>query len=149
MTGLFSLLDDNKSHIKPIFDHGLDKFALITNSEYNDYMKMKLTNKQIVEDPDVQHGVWVWQMPNGAFVMDEDRNFLLTIGYKGDVTAAFTLAKAVRGFGINEGRPVFLEGHRPVDEEEYQRQKFRMSLGLTPDPEDVGAINDELKHGRQ
>jgi hypothetical protein len=149
MTGQFNLLDDNNPRIKPVFDTELDKFALITNSEYNDYMKMKLTNKQIVDDPNVRHGVWVWEMPDGSMVMDEDRNFLLTVGYKGDVTAAFTLAKAVRSFGITEGRPVFLEGHRPIDDEEYARQRFRMSLGLVPDEQDVGVINDELKHGSQ
>lgn len=110
-------------------------------------MKMKLTNKQIVDDPNVQHGVWCWVMPNGSVVMDEDRNWLITVGYKGDVTAAFTLAKAVRSYGITEGKPVFLEGRRPVDDEEYERQKFRMKLGLTPDPDDYGAILDDLKNG--
>jgi len=111
-------------------------------------MKMKLTNKQIVNDPNILHGIWIWEMPDGAWVMDEDRNVLNTIGYKGDVSAAFKLAHAVRNFGITEGRPVFLEGHRRIDDEEYARQKFRMSLGLTPDPEDVGVINDELRDGR-
>lgn len=112
-------------------------------------MKMKLTNKQVVDDPNVKHGLWVWVMPDGAVVMDEDRNWLNTIGYKGDTSAAFALAKEVRSYGITEGRPVFLEGRRRVDDEEYARQKFRMSLGLTPDEQDVGAINDELRNGRQ
>jgi hypothetical protein len=110
-------------------------------------MKMKLTGKSIVDDPNVKHGVWCWQMPDGSVVMDEDRNWLITVGYKGDTTAAITLAKAVRSYGITEGRPVFLEGRRPITDEEYERQKFRMSLGLTPDPEDVGAIMDDLKNG--
>lgn len=110
-------------------------------------MKMKLTNKQIVDDPNVRHGVWIWEMPDGSCVMDEDRNFLLTIGYKGDVSAAFELAKAVRSYGITEGRPIFLAGQRPIDDEEYARQKFRMSLGLVPDEQDVGALNDELRNG--
>lgn len=110
-------------------------------------MKMKLTNKQVVDDPNVKHGVWMWEMPDGSVVMDEDRNILNTIGYKGDVTAAFSLAKAVRSYGITEGRPVFVEGKRRVSEEEHARQRFRMSLGLTPDEQDVGAINDELRHG--
>ena len=82
-----------------------------------------------------------------AALSDEDRNWLITIGYKGDTTAAFKLAEAVRGFGITEGRAVFLEGRRPVTDEEYERQRFRMQLGLTPDPEDVGAIMDDFKNG--
>lgn len=110
-------------------------------------MKMKLTNKQIVEDPRVRHGVWIWVMPNGSVVMDEDRNVLNTVGYKGDVTAAFTLAQAVREYGITEGRPFFIEGSRPISDEEYERQKFRMKLGLTPDPDDYGAILDDLENG--
>lgn len=112
-------------------------------------MKMKLTRKQIVEDPNVRHGIWCWVMPDKSVVMDEDRNWLITVGYKGDTTAAFQLAKAVRSYGITEGRPLFLEGRRPIDEEEYARQKFRMSIGLTPDEQDVGAIQDELRHGTQ
>lgn len=110
-------------------------------------MKMKLTNKQIVDDPNVKHGLWVWEMPGGAIVMDEDRNVLNTIGYKGDVTAAYELAKTVRSFGITEGRPVFIAGHRRIDDEELERQRFRMSLGLVPDEMDVGANNDDLRHG--
>lgn len=111
-------------------------------------MKMKLTNKQIVEDPNVQHGLWIWRMPDGKVVMDEDRNILNTIGYKGDTTAAFALARTVRSFGITTGQPVFIEGNRRIDDEEYERQKFRMKMGLTPDPEDYGAIRDELTNGR-
>lgn len=110
-------------------------------------MKMKLTNKQIVEDPDVKHGIWAWLMPDGSVVMDEDRNWLITVGYKGDTSAAFTLAKAVRSYGITEGKPIFIVGKRPVDDEEYARQKFRMSIGLIADEQDVGAINDELRNG--
>lgn len=110
-------------------------------------MKMKLTNKQIVEDPNVKHGLWVWVMPNGQVCTDENYNILNTIGYKGDTTAAFALAKTIRSFGITEGRPVFMEGQRRIDDEEYERQKFRMKMGLTPDPEDYGAIRDDLTNG--
>ena len=111
-------------------------------------MKMRLTNKQIIEDPNIRHGLWVWVMPDGSVVADDDRNWLNTIGYKGDVTAAFTLAQVVRSYGITEGRPVFLEGKRRVSDEEYARQKFRMSLGLVPDEEDLGALNDDDRTGR-
>lgn len=108
-------------------------------------MKMKLKNRSVVDD--VPYGLWVWIMPNGAIVMDEDHNWLNTVGVKGDTSGAFALAKAVRHYGITEGKPVFLPGHRRVDDEEFARQKFRMSLGLTPDEQDAGANADARRTG--
>lgn len=110
-------------------------------------MKMNLKGKSIVEDENVRYGLWVWLMPDGSIVSDEDRNWLNTIGYVGDTSAAFKLAKAVRSYGITEGKPVFMRGQRRIDDEEYERQRFRMSLGLVPDEQDVAANNDSRRTG--
>jgi hypothetical protein len=54
------------------------------------------------------------------------------------------LAKAVRGYGISEGNPKFLEGSRQIDDEEFEYQKQRLRWGLTPDPLDIGVHKDEM-----
>ena len=34
---------------------------------------------------EVNYGVYVWQMPDGSLVMDEDQNYLCIYATKGDV----------------------------------------------------------------
>jgi hypothetical protein len=43
------------------------------------------------------------------------------------------------------GRPKFLSGRRPIDDEEFEYQKKRLEFGLVPDPLDIGEYKDNLK----
>ena len=64
---------------------------------------------------------------------------------KGNKARIDLLANAVRGYGIYEGSPKFLEGRRKIDDEEFEYQKQRLEWGLVPDPLDIGNYKDEMK----
>ena len=90
-------------------------------------------------------GVYVWEMPDGRWIGDDDGNFLSVTSKIGDRSRIDLLAKAVRHYGIEEGKPKFLEGSRKIDDEEFEYQKQRLKWGLTPDPLDIGVYKDEMK----
>jgi len=110
-------------------------------------MNLKPTGKRFVNDsPSDNFGVYLWKMPDGSYVADEDRNFLSIAGTVSDPIRVHKLRMAARAYGITEGEPVFFAGHRKIDDEEYVLQRERARLGLVPDTEDVGSLIDDLRH---
>jgi hypothetical protein len=103
-------------------------------------MKLNTTRKQIVEE--VAYGVYVWEMPDGRWIGDDDGNFLNIPAMKGDRKRMQQLKDTVRSYGITEGKPYFLAGHRQVTDEEFEYQKQRMAFGLVPDELDVPAFKE-------
>lgn len=97
---------------------------------------------KIVEETD--YGLYLWEMPDGSIVADDEKNFLNIPGRRGDMQKIKILTETVRSYGIHEGKAVFLSGHRRVTDEEYEYQKQRLEWGLIPDEMDYGAARDEL-----
>jgi hypothetical protein len=106
-------------------------------------MNVKSVNQQIIEETTL--GVYVWEMPDGRWIGDDDGNFLSVSSKKGNRQRIELLAQAVRSYGINEGRPKFLSGNRKIDDEEFETQKQRLRWGLTPDPLDIGEYKDSIR----
>ncbi len=90
-------------------------------------------------------GIYVWEMPNGKWIGDDDGNFLSVTSKKGNRSNLDALAREVRSFGIYEGGPKFLSARRKIDDEEFEHQKQRLNWGLVPDPYDIGNYKDEMK----
>ena len=90
-------------------------------------------------------GVYVWEMPDGRWIGDDDGNFLSITSKKGNRSRIDALAREVRTFGIYEGGPKFLSARRKIDDEEFEYQKQRLNWGLIPDPMDIGNYKDEMK----
>lgn len=107
-------------------------------------MEIKKTGFKFKEG-ETRLGVYVWEMPDGRWIGDDDGNFLSVASMRGDRSRIDLLAKAVRGYGIDMGSPKFLEGSRQIDDEEFEYQKQRLRWGLTPDPLDIGVYKDEMK----
>jgi hypothetical protein len=93
---------------------------------------------------DTRLGIYVWEMPDGRWIGDDDGNFLSVTSMKDNKEKVNALAKAVRSYGINEGGPLFLPGRRKIDDEEFEHQKQRLDWGLVPDPLDIGNYKDEM-----
>jgi hypothetical protein len=108
-------------------------------------MDIKRVNQSVIEETTL--GIYVWEMPDGRWIGDDDGNFLSITSIKGNRSKMNTLADAVRSYGIYEGSPKFLSGRRKIDDEEFQHQKQRLEWGLTPDPLDIGVYKDSLKSG--
>lgn len=107
-------------------------------------MRLKTTRKQYVDE--VAYGVYVWCMPDGRMVGDDEGHFLMIRATRGDRERIQRLTDAMRDYGVTEGYPKFMSGHRPVTDEEYEEQKQRMKWGLTPDPLDIAAIDEEMRN---
>lgn len=110
-------------------------------------MELKTTNVQQIEE--VNYGVYLWKMPDGSFVADDEQHFLMIRAIKGDPVRIQKMKDAVRSFGITEGSAYFMSGHRPVTDEEYEEQKQRLDWGLVPDPQDIPAHLEAKRHERR
>lgn len=110
-------------------------------------MDINKTRSQII-DEETRLGIYVWEMPDGRWIGDDDGNFLSITSTKGNRSRIAALADAVRHYGINEGKPKFLSGRRKIDDEEYEYQQQRLAWGLVPDPLDIGNYKDEMKNLR-
>ncbi len=102
---------------------------------------MKKTNIQTVDE--AAYGVYVWEMPNGQWVGDDEGNFLSIASMKGDLKRINELTEAARHYGIMVGKPLFLSGNRKISDEEFEYQKQRQAFGLIPDEHDIPALVSE------
>lgn len=98
-----------------------------------------------VNDEESTLGIYVWEMPDGRWIGDDDGNYLSITSKKDNRSRINALADAVRSYGINEGQPKFLSGRRKIDDEEFEYQNQRLKWGLVPDPLDIGNYKDEMK----
>lgn len=103
----------------------------------------KLSTKVLDEESTL--GIYVWEMPDGRWIGDDEGNFLSITSKKGNKSRIDALAREVRSYGIYEGKPKFLSGRRKIDDEEFEHQKQRLEWGLVPDPLDIGNYKDEMK----
>jgi hypothetical protein len=101
--------------------------------------------KYKVLDEESTLGIYVWEMPDGRWIGDDDGNFLSVTSKKNNRSRIDALAREVRSFGIYEGGPKFLSARRKIDDEEFEYQKQRLNWGLIPDPMDIGNYKDEMK----
>jgi len=93
---------------------------------------------------EVSYGTYVWSMPDGKLVSDEDGNFMCIFAIKGDTAKIAELRRFAKEYGIEEGKPVWFSGHRPVSDEEHANQKQRMEWGLVADEYDLPALKEDL-----
>jgi len=98
---------------------------------------------------EVNYGTYLWQMPNGALVSDEEGNFMCIYAIKGDVKKITELRNFAKSYGVEEGEPVWFSGHRPVSQEEYENQKQRMDWGLVADEWDIPALKEDLQQKKK
>lgn len=101
--------------------------------------------KYKVLDEESTLGIYVWEMPDGRWIGDDNGNFLSVTSKKNNRSRIDALAREVRSYGIYEGQPKFLSARRKIDDEEFEYQKQRLNWGLIPDPMDIGNYKDEMK----
>lgn len=94
-------------------------------------------------------GIYVWEMPNGQWIGDDEGNFLTIPARKGSLRAIDLIAKEAEKYvGKGVGKPLFLANRRQITDAELDEQLARQDAGLIPDPYDFAAYEEELKHGR-
>ena len=63
-------------------------------------MDIKRVNQSVVEETIL--GIYVWEMPDGRWIGDDEGNFLSVTSKKGNKEKIRMLADAVRHYGITE-----------------------------------------------
>lgn len=94
-------------------------------------------------------GVYVWKLPNGGYLMDEDLNVLSIQSFRGDISAMKKLSDSASSYGYPDGAPEFVEGARKIDDEEFVEQAWRLANGLQPDPYDIKVYNENMRRSRK
>ena len=107
-------------------------------------MDINKINSKVLEEESTL-GIYVWEMPDGRWIGDDEGNYLSVTSKKGNRDRMDAIAREVRSYGIYEGNPLFLSARRKIDDEEFEYQKQRLNWGLVPDPLDIGNYKDEVK----
>ena len=92
-----------------------------------------------------KYGIYVWAMPDGKWVGDDEGRYMLIPSERGDQEKIKQITDAARSYGITEGEAVFVPGRRRVSDEEYSQQEARLKMGLTPDPFDIDESIEQYK----
>lgn len=94
-----------------------------------------------VIDKNYDWGVYVWKKSNGKWFTDGEGNILNIPAMRGDFGKLAELKAAAAHYGEPDGEPVFFAGLSRISDEEYAEQKQRMSEGLIPNLNDLGAVH--------
>ena len=107
-------------------------------------MDINKINSKVLEEESTL-GIYVWEMPDGRWIGDDEGNYLSVTSKKGNRDRMDAITREVRSYGIYEGNPLFLSARRKIDDEEFEYQQQRLNWGLVPDPLDIGNYKDEVK----
>ncbi len=102
--------------------------------------KVQKPRIQVVKEEFSLFGTYVWMKPNGKPFMDSDKNVLSIEGMKDDKAKIKELADAAKYWGQPDGRAVFYPNMKKISDEEHSEQVDRMSQGLIPSMNDLGAV---------
>ena len=87
-------------------------------------------------------GLYVYKQSTGKWFNDGTGSVLNIPSMKGDISKISELKKAAQYYGDpGDGECIFVPGLNRISEEEYSEQKDRMSQGLIPNMNDLGAVH--------
>lgn len=104
-----------------------------------------MRSKKMSRVSETNLGMYVWLLPSGKYLSDDDNNYMNIVARRGDIKAMAKLREAAIYYGFPDGEPKFIEGARRVNQEERLEQLARQKAGLIPDPFDIGNYKEELK----
>ncbi len=86
-------------------------------------------------------GLYVYKKASGKWFTDGTGSVLNIESMKGDITQIAKLREAAIYYGDEgDGECIFVPGLTRISEEEYSEQKQRLSEGLIPSLNDLGAV---------
>lgn len=101
--------------------------------------KVRNVRRQVIEKK-YNWGLYVYKKSNGSWFTDGEGNVLNIESMRNDLSKIAELKKVAKHYGDDgEGEAVFVPGLTRITDEEYSVQKDRMSQGLIPSMNDLGA----------
>jgi hypothetical protein len=98
------------------------------------------TKVQVINESFSNYGTYVWHKPSGKAFTDGQGNALSIESMRGDESRINELKNAARYYGQPEGTAKFYSNMKKISEEEHSEQIDRMSQGLLPNMNDLGAV---------
>ena len=101
--------------------------------------KVRNVRRQVIEKK-YNWGLYVYKKSNGSWFTDGDGNILNIESVRNDLSKIAELKQAAKYYGDEgDGEAVFVPGLTRITDEEHSVQKDRMSQGLIPSMNDLGA----------
>ena len=101
---------------------------------------VKNVRRQVIEK-NYDWGLYVYKKANGKWFTDGNGSVLNIPSDKNDISKIAELKKMAKHYGDpGDGKAIFVPGLTRVSEEEYSEQKQRLSEGLIPSLNDLGAV---------
>jgi hypothetical protein len=101
--------------------------------------KVRNVRRQVIEKK-YNWGLYVYKKSNGSWFTDGEGNILNIESMRGDLSKITELKQAAKHYGDEgDGEAVFVPGLTRITDEEHSVQKDRMSQGLIPSMNDLGA----------
>jgi hypothetical protein len=97
-------------------------------------------SKITVLDKQYDWGIYFWKKANGKPFTDGNGSVLNVPSHRGDALQIRKLVQEATALGQGDGSYEFMPGVSRVSEDEYSEQKERMSQGLIPNLNDIGAV---------
>jgi hypothetical protein len=98
------------------------------------------TKVSVIEENFSNFGTYVWHKPSGKAFTDGEGNALSIESMRGDQNRVKELEDAAKYWGQPEGKAIFYPNMRKISEEAHSEQVDRMSQGLLPNMNDLGAV---------
>jgi hypothetical protein len=98
------------------------------------------TKVQVIEEKFSNYGTYIWHKPNGKAFTDGQGNALSIESMRDDASRIKELEDAAKYWGQPEGTAKFYPNMKKISEEEHSEQVDRMSQGLIPNLNDLGAL---------
>ena len=101
--------------------------------------KVRNVRRQVIEKK-YNWGLYVYKKSNGSWFTDGEGNVLNIESMRNDLSKITELKNAAKYYGDEgDGEAVFVPGLTRITDEEHSVQKDRMSQGLIPSMNDLGA----------
>ncbi len=98
------------------------------------------TKVQVIEEKFSNYGTYIWHKPNGKAFTDGQGNALSIESMRDDASRIKELEDAAKYWGQPDGTAKFYPNMKKISEEEHSEQVDRMSQGLIPNLNDIGAL---------
>lgn len=107
-------------------------------------MDKYIKNKRVTKVKETDYGVYVWKMPDGAYLSDGEDRLLSINSRQGDLKRMAALQRVVRSYGIEKGEPHYLPDRYKVTDGEYESMMERLEDGYIPDPGSPGNLGGDV-----
>ena len=97
-------------------------------------------SKISIVDKGYDWGIYFWKKANGKPFTDGNGSVLNIPSHRGDAIQIHKLQQEATALGQGDGSYEFMPGVARISEDEYAEQKERMSQGLIPNLNDLGAV---------